>query len=199
MTRLMVENLRASPALFPRSGATYDSGTSTEEGRMFATKRVRIVAGALAVALAGGGTAAAVATSASASAKPAHVVTHTPAHPKLSLKRFNLNGWVINAKYTLGRNTGNTFQQTYTASMVQGVPIKGPFVGTKFPPEDYVALPISGDQLYITWLDPSTFAIVDVFVMNLRTHTVYDYAPGSSTPESAGTITIVKRGAHRLR
>src|SRR5690242_11182463 len=117
-----------------------------EEGRMFATKRVRIMAAALTVAVAAGGTAAAVATSASASAKPAHVATHGLAHvhPKLSLKRFNLNGWVINAKYTLGRNTGNTFQQTYTASMVQGVPIKGPFVGTKFPPEDYVALPIGG-------------------------------------------------------
>ena len=167
---------------------------------MFATKRVRIIAAALTVAVAAGGTAAAVATSASASAKPAHVATHSLAHvhPKLSLKRFNLNGWVINAKYTLGRNTGNTFQQTYTASMVQGVPIKGPFVGTKFPPEDYVALPIGGDQLYITWLDPATFAIVDVFVMNLRTHTVYDYAPGSNTPESAGFITVVKRGSHRV-
>lgn len=162
---------------------------------MFATKRVRIVAAALAVSLAAGGTAAVVATSASASAKPAHVASHRPAHghPKLSLKRFDLNGWVINAKYTLGRNTGNTFQQTYTHSMVQGVPIKGPFVGVTFPPEDYVALPIGDHQLYITWLDPKTFAIVDVFVMNLRNHTVYDYAPGSSAPESAGTIKVVKR------
>jgi len=42
--------------------------------------------------------------------------------------------------YTLGRNTGNTFQQTYGHSMVQGVPIKGPLVGTQFPPEDYVAI-----------------------------------------------------------
>ncbi len=168
---------------------------------MFATKRVRMMAAGLTVALVAGGSAAAVATSASASAKPAHVVSHQPAngHPRLSLKRFNLNGWVINAKYTLGRNKGNTFQQTYTATMVQGVPIKGPNVGVKFPPEDYVALPIGGGQLYITWLDPTTFAIVDVFVMNLRTHTVYDYAPGSSTPESAGIITVVKRGAHHIR
>jgi hypothetical protein len=172
-----------------------------EEGHMFATKRVRIVGAVLAVALASGGTAATVATSASASAKPAHVVSHTPAdggHHKLSLKRFNLNGWVINAKYTLGRNTGNTFQQTYKTTMVQGVPIKGPFVGVTFPPEDYVALPIGDHQLYITWLDPSTFAIVDVFVMNFRTHTVYDYAPGSDKPESAGTITVVKRGHDRF-
>jgi hypothetical protein len=170
-----------------------------EEGRMFATKRVRIAAAALAVALASGGTAAALTTSASASAKPAHVATHKPpAHGKLSLKRFNLKGWVIDAKYTLGRNTGNTFQQTYKATQVQGVPIKGPNVGVTFPPEDYVALPIGDHQLYITWLDPSTFAIVDVFVMNFRTHTVYDYAPGSAKPESAGTITVVKRGRDRF-
>jgi hypothetical protein len=174
----------------------------TEEGRMFATKRARIAAAALAVALTAGGVAAAVTTSASASAKPAHTAAHKTdraRHHKLSLNRFDLNGWVINAKYTLGRNTGNTFQQTYGDSMVQGVPIAGPFVGTKFPPEDYVALPIGHHELYITWLDPNnSFAIVDVFVMNFKTHTVYDYAPGSTSPESAGTIKVVKRGAHPI-
>jgi hypothetical protein len=158
---------------------------------MFATKRIRLAVAALAVAVAASGAAAAVATSASASPKPAQASAH---HPKLSLNRFDLNGYVINAKYTLGRNTGNTFQQTYKSSTVQGVPIAGPYVGTTFPPEDYVALPIGDHQLYITWLDPTTFAIVDVFVMNFKTHTVYDYAPGSASPESAGTITVVKCG-----
>jgi len=158
---------------------------------MFATKRIRLAVAALAVAVAASGAAAAVATSASASPKPAQASAH---HPKLSLNRFDLNGYVINAKYTLGRNTGNTFQQTYKSSTVQGVPIAGPYVGTTFPPEDYVALPIGDHQLYITWLDPATFAIVDVFVMNFATHTVYDYAPGSASPESAGTITVVRCG-----
>lgn len=166
---------------------------------MFATKRVRLAAAALAVALAAGGTAAAVATSASASAAaPAHAASPAAAahhQPRLSLNRFDLNGYVINAKYVLGRNTGNTFQQTYKHTMVQGVPIAGPYVGTTFPPVDYVALPIGHHELYITWLDPSTHAIVDVFVMNFATHTVYDYAPGSTHPESAGYITVVKRGA----
>jgi hypothetical protein len=37
-----------------------------------------------------------------------------------------------------------------------------------------------------------------VFVMNFQTHTVYDFAPGSATPESAGTIKVVTRGTHRL-
>jgi hypothetical protein len=100
-------------------------------------------------------------------------------HARVSLNRFDLNGYVINAKYTLGRNTGNTFQQAYKHSTVQGVPIAGPYVGTTLPPEDYVVLPIGNHQLYITWLDPKTFAIVDVFVMNFATRTVYDYAPGS--------------------
>jgi hypothetical protein len=166
---------------------------------MFATKRVRIVAAALTMALIAGGVAAAMTTSASASAQPAHsAAPRAGHHPKVSLNRFDLNGYVINADYTLGRNTGNTFQQTYTAAMVQGVPIAGPYVGTKFPPEDYVALPIGHHQLYITWLDPGTFAIVDVFVMNFQTHTVYDYAPGSATPESAGTIHVVKYGHDRI-
>ena len=154
---------------------------------MFATKRIRIAAAAL---------------TSTASATPRSTAAATSAnkhHPgKLSLTRFNLNGYVINAKYTIGRNTGNTFQQTYKNSTVLGVPIAGPNVGTTFPTEDYVALPIGHHELYVTWLDPSTDAIVDVFVMNFKTHTVYDFAPGSATPESAGTITVVTRGASRI-
>lgn len=161
---------------------------------MFATKRIRLAAAALTVALAAGGVGAGMAATASASATPAHASAH---HAKVSLNRFDLNGYVINAKYTLGRNTGNTFQQTYTHSTVQGVPIAGPNVGVTFPPANYVALPIGNHQLYITWLDP-TNALIDVFVMNFAKHTVYDYAPGSDHPESAGTITVVKRGPDRI-
>jgi hypothetical protein len=156
---------------------------------MFATKRVRLAAATVAVALLGGG-AAVAATTASASASPAH---H---YAPVSLNRLNLKGFVVNAKYTLGRNTGNTFQQAYSDGTVLGTPIAGPNVGVKFPTEDYVALPISDDQVYITWLDPATDAIVDVFVMNLQTHTVYDYAPGSAKPESAGYITVVSWPKH---
>ena len=174
---------------------------------MFATKRVRIAAVALTAALLSGGIAAAVTSAATArprsnAAATSAKVTASPAwknhHPgKLTLTRFNLGGYVINAKYTLGRNTGNTFQQTYQASTVLGVPIAGPNVGTTFPTEDYVAIPIGNHELYVTWLDPSTDAIVDVFVMNFKTDTVYDFAPGSATPESAGTIKVVTRGANR--
>ena len=166
---------------------------------MFATKRVRIAAAALTVALLSGGIAAALTSTASASLRPMPAAAQTTNHPgKLSLTRFDLKGYVINAKYTLGRNTGNTFQQTYQDSTVLGVPIAGPNVGVTFPTEDYVALPIGNHELYVTWLDPSTDAIVDVFVMNFKTHTVYDFAPGSATPESAGTITVVTRGVNRI-
>ena len=164
---------------------------------MLATKRIRIVAAGLAVGLAAAGIAAALTTSASASPTSAKsaAVAQTP---KLSAARFDLNGYQIDAKYTLGRNTGNTFRQTYSHSTVQGVPIEGPFVGLTFPPEDYVALPIGPHELYIAWLDPSSFAIVDAFVMDFVHHVVYDYAPGSDHPESVGTVTIHQVGDNRI-
>jgi hypothetical protein len=46
----------------------------------------------------------------------------------------------------------------------------------------------------VAWLDTKTHALLDVFVMNVKTHVVFDYAPGSLHPESSGTIKIVKAG-----
>jgi hypothetical protein len=115
-----------------------------------------------------------------------------------NVNRVDLTGYKIETRYTLGRNTGNTFQQTYTASTVQGVPVEGPFVGQTFPPVDYVALAIAHKTLYIAWLDPTTHAIVDAFVMNFKTHAVFDYAPGSAQPESSGTVRILERGPKRI-
>ena len=160
------------------------------------TTRVRL---ASAVLLAGTsiGVYAAV-MSATASAGAAHAIRGHTTKTGPSVKRFNLKGYVIDTDYSLGRNTGNTFRQTYKGSTVHGVPIKGPFVGTKFPVEDYVAMPIGNHELYVAWLDPKTHALVDVFVMNFSTHVVYDYAPGSAHPESSGTVTVVHRGSHRL-
>jgi hypothetical protein len=124
----------------------------------------------------------------------AHPTRHaTAAAP--SVKRFNMAGYVLNAAYTKGRNAGNTFQQTYKAHTVHGVPIKGPYVGQKFPVENYVAMPIGNHELYVAWLDTKTNALLDVFVMNFKTHAIYDYAPGSLHPESTGTVTIVKAGS----
>jgi hypothetical protein len=166
--------------------------------QMVSTKRARL---ASAVLLAGTSIGAyAAVTSATAAAGSSHAATKAktskPGGP--SVKRFDLSGYVIDTDYSLGRNTGNTFQQTYTHSKVQGVPIKGPFVGTKFPAEDYVAMPIGNHQLYVAWQDPKSHALVDVFVMNFATGVVYDYAPGSTHPESSGTVTVKHKGSHPL-
>jgi hypothetical protein len=115
-----------------------------------------------------------------------------------NVNRLDLSGYKIEAAYTLGRNTGNTFDQTYsTPSTVQGVPVAGPFVGTVFPPAKYVALPIGHKQVYIVWQD-DTNAIIDAFVMNFRTGVVFDYAPGSDSPESSGTVKILQKGTHPI-
>jgi hypothetical protein len=115
-----------------------------------------------------------------------------------TIKRFSLAGYVLNTRYTQGRNTGNTFQQTYKASTVHGVPIAGPNVGAKFPVEDYVAMPIGNHEIYVAWLDAKTQALLDVFVMNFRAHRIFDYAPGSLHPESIGKVTVVKAGSSKL-
>jgi hypothetical protein len=161
--------------------------------QMGSTKRVRL-ASAVLLAVASIGSYAAV-TGATAAAGPSHAArAHATKAAGPSVKRFDLKGYVLDTDYSLGRNTGNTFRQTYTRSTVQGVPIKGPFVGTKFPAEDYVAMPIGNHELYVAWLDPKKHALVDVFVMNFSTGVVYDYAPGSAHPESSGTVKIEHRG-----
>jgi hypothetical protein len=121
----------------------------------------------------------------SAAAHPARPAAAVPSVP-----RFSMAGYVLDAKYTKGRNTGNTFEQTYKAHTVHGVPIAGPNVGATFPVEDYVAMAIGNHELYVAWLDTKTHALLDVFVMNFKTHAIYDYAPGSLHPESTGTVTI---------
>jgi hypothetical protein len=151
-------------------------------------------ASAVLAAAAAIGTFAAVTSATAAGAGPAAPARSASAG---GIKTFNLNGYVVDTAYTQGRNTGNTFEQTYKSGTVHGVPIKGPFVGTKFPVEDYVAMPIGNHELYVTWLDPKTHALVDVFVMNFSTGKVFDYAPAAK-PESLGTVSVVHRGSHPL-
>jgi len=152
----------------------------------------RVRAAAAALLTSGAVLAVGVVAEGSAAAHPARTATVAP-----SVKRFNMAGYVLNAAYTRGRNAGNTFQQTYKSGTVHGVPIKGPFVGQKFPVEDYVAMPIGNHELYVAWLDTKTKALLDVFVMNFKTHAIYDYAPGSLHPDSTGTVTVVKSGSSK--
>ena len=164
---------------------------------MRSTMRVRLVSAVLLAGVSVGVCAAVTSVAASAGAAKV-AATRTAMATGPSVKRFDLSGYVIVTDYSLGRNTGNTFRQTYKHTKVQGVPIAGPFVGTKFPAEDYVAMPIGNHELYVAWQDPKKHALVDVFVMNFATGVVYDYAPGSAHPESSGTVTVQKRGSHPL-
>jgi hypothetical protein len=152
----------------------------------------RVRAAGVALLATGALVGSAVIAEGSAAAHPARAAAAVP-----SVKRFSMAGYVLDAKYTKGRNTGNTFEQTYKAHTVHGVPIAGPNVGAKFPVEDYVAMPIGNHELYVAWLDTKTHALLDVFVMNLKTHAIYDYAPGSLHPESTGTVTVVKTGSSK--
>ena len=81
-------------------------------------KRILVVAAGLIVAIALAGTAVAANATATRShqASPASGASH-----HLKLERFDLKGYVFDTSYTLGRNTGNTFRQTYGHSMVQGL------------------------------------------------------------------------------
>ena len=123
---------------------------------------------------------AAVATG-SAAAHPARAAA-VPSVP-----RFSMAGYVLDAKYTTRPQQPATRSSRPTRrSTVHGVPIAGPNVGSKFPVEDYVAMQIGNHELYVAWLDTKTHALLDVFVMNFKTHAIYDYAPGSLHPESTG-------------
>ena len=145
----------------------------------------RVRAAGVALLTSGALVGAGIVAEGSAAADPARAAAAVP-----SVKRFDMAGYVLDAKYTKGRNTGNTFEQTYKAHTVHGVPIAGPNVGVKFPVENYVAMPIGNHELYVAWLDTKTHALLDVFVMNFTTHAIYDYAPGSLHPESTGTVRI---------
>ena len=163
--------------------------------------RRRTVAVLLLVVAALGGSAAAVYATGNGNGPPPSHEAHHGHHRGLgfppNVNRFNLDGYKLKTTYTLGRNTGNAFEQTYTATTVQGVPVEGPFVGTTFPPARYVALPIARKTLYVVWLGPAN-EIIDAFVMNFRTGVVFDYAPGSPQPESSGTVQILQKGAMPL-
>jgi hypothetical protein len=150
----------------------------------------RVRAAGVALLASGALVGSAVIAEGSAAAHPARAAAAAP-----SVNRFSMAGYVLNADYTRGRNAGNTFQQTYKAHTVHGVAIAGPNVGAKFPVEDYVAMPIGNHELYVAWLDTKTHALLDVFVMNFKTHAIFDYAPGSLHPESTGTVTIAKQGS----
>jgi hypothetical protein len=115
------------------------------------------------------------------------------------IRKVDLNGYVLQTSYSLGANTGFTFQQTYghTKVSAHAVPDNGQLFVS-----NYVAMPVGNKLLMVTWyLDDGT--ITDVFVMNIKTGIVSDVAPHPDpptgpSPPSLGTVRILTQGASRI-
>jgi hypothetical protein len=95
---------------------------------------------------------------------------------------------VIQTSYTLGANTGFTFQQTYGTTTVSAHAV--PDNGQRFV-SNYVAMPVGNKMLMVTWyLVDGT--ITDVFVMNFQTGIVSDVAPHLDPPNGPGPPSLGK-------
>ena len=112
------------------------------------------------------------------------------------IRKVDLAGYQFVTSYSLGTNTGFTFEQTYLpGGKVSAHALPLPPGGQVFV-SNYVAMPVGNKQLMVTWYaDNGT--LNDVFVMNFQTGVVSDVAPGPSPP-SLGTVTITQEGASRI-
>jgi hypothetical protein len=130
-----------------------------------------------------------------AASADAPTITGYPAQ----IAKVNLNGYVLQTSYSLGANTGFTFQQTYGSTTVSAHAV--PDDGQRFLSR-YVAMPVGNKMVMVTWyLDDGT--ITDVFVMNFQTGVVSDVAPHADppagpSPPSLGTVKVLERGAGRI-
>ena len=113
------------------------------------------------------------------------------------INKVDLSGYVLQTSYSLGANTGFTFEQRYGAAKVDANAL--PFhTGDAVYTSNYVAMPVGHKQLMVTWYQ-NDGSINDVFVMNFDTGVVSDVAPHSDLKlPSLGTVKIVKRGMNRI-
>jgi hypothetical protein len=115
------------------------------------------------------------------------------------INTVDLSGYVLQTSYSLGANTGFTFQQTYGSKTVSAHAV--PDDGQRFV-FNYVAMPVGNKMLMVSWyLADGT--ITDVFVMNFQTGVVSDVAPhpdppSGPSPPSLGTVKILTKGASRI-
>lgn len=162
--------------------------------------RTKMLSVAVAAAIAAG-----ILTAATASAdKPAqnsrssHHRGSITGYPK-RINTIDLSGYTIVTTYTLGNNTGSTFQQDYSSTSVDAFAIAGPFVGGGHFDSDYTAMPVGHDMLMISWFNQTGPRwSTDIFVMNFKTGIVSDVAPPNAQPLSLGTVKIVKYGPQRI-
>ena len=115
------------------------------------------------------------------------------------IRTVDLSGYTIVTSYTLGNNTGSTFQQDYSSTSVDAFAIGGPFVGGGHFDSDYTAMPIGHKMLMISWFNQTGVRwSTDIFVMNFKTGIVSDVAPPNAQPVSLGTVKIVTYGPNRI-
>jgi hypothetical protein len=115
------------------------------------------------------------------------------------IKTVDLSGYTIVTSYSLGNNTGSTFQQDYSATSVEAFAIGGPFVGGPHFFSDYTALPVGHKMLMVAWFNQTGPRwSTDIFLMNFKTGIVSDIAPPNAQPLSLGTVKIVKYGPQRI-
>lgn len=117
------------------------------------------------------------------------------------INKVDLNGYTLQTTYSLGRNAGAAFVQTYHSGTVDagpvGVDCGGPCFSTH-----YTAMPVGNKMVMVTWFNGGVGgdgAITDVFVFNFQTGVVSDVAPDPvNGPESLGTVDILAQGATRI-
>jgi hypothetical protein len=115
------------------------------------------------------------------------------------IRKVDLSGYVLQTSYSLGANTGFTFQQTYGSKTVSAHAV--PDDGQRFL-SNYVAMPVGNKMVMVTWyLDDGT--ITDVFVMNFQTGVVSDVAPHQDPPNgpgppSLGAVKVLSQGTSRI-
>jgi len=123
------------------------------------------------------------------------------------INTVDLNGYVIDTAYSLGANTGSTFEQDYTDTTVDAHAIAGQYAK---PPvaifhSVYTAMPVGHHELMVSWFSiagTSSGWSTDIFLMNFETGIVSDVAPPAPTADAAGvaktlslgTVKIVKYG-----
>ena len=114
------------------------------------------------------------------------------------INKIDLSGYTLQTSYSLGRNAGAAFVQTYHSATVDAGPVGVDCGGPCFT-TPYVAMPVGNKMVMVTWFDAVTGAITDVFVMNFQTGVVSDVAPDPvNGPESLGTVKILTQGASRI-
>ena len=92
------------------------------------------------------------------------------------INKIDLTGYTLQTTYSLGRNAGAAYVQTYHSGTVDAGPVGVDCGGPCFTTH-YIAMPVGNKMVMVTWFDGVSGAITDVFLMNFQTGVVSDVAP----------------------